>query len=1502
MGSRQSGRPGRPPDLESPDGVVKEISSAAVLFRTCNEDGRALLQALFPIDCCFLAAQRHGGCHTDVLLAVDAVMGKRKNCAGRGRGAGGVGSKGGRFENPPVSLMKTWLASGHLHCFDAALQQSEAGYFQQFSVDLLTAACTATASAREPSARALHYVLTKLSLDPNESLSEKETVISFLAKSGDTEKLRVALQCGADPNFVKLGSGGNTALHSLCEDITQCCPKRTTADQCEKLVRDVSLCIELLCAHGADLNRLNYHNLMPLESLVEACVQDVRECQALKEARAGFVSVCDDDRITLQAGCSCLLQLSDNHTVVAKEVFATCLRHGARWPRPPHAVGLHDLLGSGYGWLVSELVEQSEGGCLPTNTDSMRRLLQLAVSVAEADVVHVIASHGCMSNQHQSQQAVALDEKEPEVHSSVADHSSSAQDPNQSRKREESEDLLMRAVQRGSVEILRALNSAGIPIADAGKEVLFEAALLLDRSVFTFLIESCRWKPDDVRNALKLNSALLVLAHASCALPLRWNSNTLWSMANLRWAQNSRQRFENTVSFLDEARKVFQEVNLEEQKEESVVADFLDNRFKLGDVTISEATTMMEYDRLSNTTVIEKFEHLALHIHAFLVMRRLIPGHCMFAAFAQVIGAQFFDHLREFSTSTTMPDSADRRMPDQRTLFGCYELLMLLVRTCNAYPQAACFALRLLDCEFWRGVALTVHFSLLADSQDLALQPVLAWLASNLIPAATTEHDIATVTSLFATLVTMVIALREADAELLLKPVVSSMIPSTKLDGVFYAAFSQIDVPIWEDSAADARSKSKDATHYPGNVTDHTLALVTRLLTRCGLALPKLASSALHLLLDQNLVEVVCAMVQCGEEAGLSLSDHVSLLTKAVQKCDASTVRSLLQAGCAAQWRHSLVDPDPDLDGTRISSSPGGSAEACHAEDEMTELPTLAALRNDADMLTVLAEAGIVAEQAGTMYAAAAHCDGRALEVLLQTHHCPTDVVIRALQLHCSLTLMQACLCQANHAEHNHVLMESAQKSFNASLPLLHDASPSAVPAQSETNRHIMIRKLGVKIAEASSEKTYQDLMHCNIPSLSGRALSAVHLHGLLVLERLGDQRCGRYFSAIIDCMSQEGSAVNQLDSLDTDADTEDRSPESARTVQGDAASAIYDVILHLIQVSMERDVNGQPLFLRLVLLAKQISALLPRLVVQCTPSFPDLESDVSIVPIFDWLSDINLPVCQSSAEWTYLMADLFVALIAKTKEAGSALSTQLQVAAERIVGTDCIRKHSVIQVVLDEILTHCHSIFFWDSKHGGHHASIQFNDSALAAMVELLVCKGLTMPTVSIDSAKSLLQRKYFLFLGTLISSGSVDPWQGIDEPKSLLWCVTVGVLEEDVYRASGLLQLIARLLAVPGVTDGRSVENRQTVMWRLVVERGEPIFVDALAEMNVLASVGRLVQCSSSPEQQHTSSVHPECSSLVTNCRGRQSPTASCTRLSQQAVGCVLGNCWRGTASPCF
>ena len=299
---------------------------------------------------------------------------------------------------------------------------------------------------------------------------------------------------------------------------------------------------------------------------------------------------------------------------------------------------------------------------------------------------------------------------------------------------------------------------------------------------------------------------------------------------------------------------------------------------------------------------------------------------------------------------------------------------------------------------------------------------------------------------------------------------------------------------------------------------------------------------------------------------------------------------------------------------------PNGQAVSLMAELVTTDLSTEAARRNDPGIIEALHKYGVTAHTSA-LYEAAKHVDGAALTCLLRLEKWKTSDVRNCLLLHSGFQLKEACAqskndsCQDDSQWNEGNLFALATDSFERAsklASLVQELEHGAKSAQPPNG----VRIVGHCIREAQDVAEFQQLLSTTIPSSRGQPISAVHLHGLLVMERLGSRSCEEYCSLI----------MQQLWAPD--------SPHSS--VQG--ALAAYDLILHYIDVVTGDNssccYSADHQFWTASSLPPLMEWLLPKL----SPGHC-----VTLLPVFQWLhSLIAGPLCKDKHKLLCTAAKMF--------------------------------------------------------------------------------------------------------------------------------------------------------------------------------------------------------------------------------------------------------------------
>ena len=529
---------------------------------------------------------------------------------------------------------------------------------------------------------------------------------------------------------------------------------------------------------------------------------------------------------------------------------------------------------------------------------------------------------------------------------------------------------------------------------------------------------------------------------------------------------------------------------------------------------------------------------------------------------------------------------------------------------------------------------------------------------------------------------------------------------------------------------------------------------------------------------------VVRTLIKHGVDPYVLDKEGQPLLAVAVEVNDADMVKFLLSHACAKDL---LQGTSACFDNPVDSRFP--------APKMMDDLVTEAARQNNPGVIEALYEYRITASTPSALFQAAEHVDGMALKCLLRLGKWKTPDMRNSLLLHSSLRLKEVCSmkkpktgsrCRTRsfarpHQRKEKDIIDLAAESFEDSLQYSdHDEEGRA---NDDDRSPCAISIAGHCIKEAKDTTEFQQLLSTALPSSSLKPLTAIHLHGLLVMERLGDSRSEDYFLTISEQLWSDSSSSASVE----------------------VGLACYDLILHYIITVSGSTTHGCSHSSRLYSASHQfqcatlVCALLQWLLPKLSPGHI-----ITVLPVFQWLhslvlgplkkkrrkilcfaakmfglSDIikGLPATKTSGELQQSVA-LFSEVAEKNGRGWSPIFVALELEARRLGGPHC--RH-LRPVRLDTPITpKCR-----DDCLQSDHSATKADKHWLVIMASTLLQLGMAMPDLPGDLVHGLLQPHFSELLDVLVSYG-LNVWVRAPSGPSdaPLLCSAVRCASEDTLR----------------------------------------------------------------------------------------------------------------------
>ena len=629
-------------------------------------------------------------------------------------------------------------------------------------------------------------------------------------------------------------------------------------------------------------------------------------------------------------------------------------------------------------------------------------------------------------------------------------------------------------------------------------------------------------------------------------------------------------------------------------------------------------------------------------------------------------------------------------------------------------------------------------------------------------------------------------------------------------------------------SSDDLRSKANQLderlVHESLPKRDELEAQMIMGLLHNGACLPRLGSGQLHALV-RHCSSVVKTLVKHGMDPYVLDEEGQPLLTLAVRLGDADLVDCLWTHGHTSYWKGSSIpncimgvpsqsaicetnprkhiigpqlkeiarEPSVHVSDRKTAAVGNAHKEAClacfstgkvllHKPLLMNDVVKKAVRENKPGVVKALYDYGAIASAPSTHFQITKGEAGSTLQCLLCLGKWKTSNVHRSLLLHSSLCLMEAYTLDQNlldkrpdvfMIQERDNLLAFATESFKQSL----DVRKRVEEARKRNRTSCKAETINIAgncITEAKDLAEFQKLLSTTIPSKL-KELSAIHLHGLLVMERLGDSRCELYFSTIYDQLWGQYDWSSFI-----------------RSANVAGALACYDFLLHHMQGALQRP---RCLYLYTprhhIRCAKKVGHLLQWLSTKLSPGHR-----ISVSPVLHWLISVAvLPLFKRRMEFLFIAGTIFgLSEMISTHELDSSVKRLSDLAVGRgkqwnilfvmlQLKTDLFIKQNLPSYNLETSLRMVQSF------------SLATTDTRMAAMASTLLNLGMTLPDLEGDHLFQYLLGQPQL-LQVCFSHG-LDIWQK-DSTGTPLVCRT---LAADLKLDSSRLDVLHIL--VGGITN---------------------------------------------------------------------------------------------------
>ena len=392
---------------------------------------------------------------------------------------------------------------------------------------------------------------------------------------------------------------------------------------------------------------------------------------------------------------------------------------------------------------------------------------------------------------------------------------------------------------------------------------------------------------------------------------------------------------------------------------------------------------------------------------------------------------------------------------------------------------------------------------------------------------------------------------------------------------------------------------------------------------------------------------------------------------------------------------------------------------------------------------------------------AAEHVDGAALRCLVRLdsslnsgNSVNTSAAHNSLLLHSSLRLKEAFLPTPSYL-HVRAWGDDAQWTEDS---LLKAAEESFVQAsklacvqenkEHHTDSSNTIDIAGLRINEATDIAEYQRLVLTTLPSSSRKKVSAVHLHALLIMERLGDSRWKEYFSMICE----------QLWS------------KSFHSPSVEGGLACYGLFLHYISAEefaselgdsshATRPFNAD----HWLQCAKSIAFLLQWLLPKLSPGHC-----ITVLPLFQWLYRLVTGPLKEKQNVLNIVGLVFrYLLVTAAARSEDEIRKAVWLFAD-LAEKEGVGKNLLIVVLQSEakreylVGGRCIGSLFTEriDKHGKEATSERERKHRWTLMVSTLLDLGMVFPALPADLLRRILPREYLSGVMEVLVSHGLDIW----------------------------------------------------------------------------------------------------------------------------------------------
>ena len=497
-----------------------------------------------------------------------------------------------KFVNPPMEVMRDWLAQrdGGLPHFRKAIEVSTREHWERHGDELLSRVAFYNL---EEMLRVLLQVV-----QPRDASVRERVFWHCTQELPRTSCLRMLLEAGIAINLdqdIGFGSGAVTA-YVMRLQVNKWLEPSEFQDA-----------VQLLCQYGADINKKDPCGHTALEVLCDrhqwSMVTSLRERLSKRPSRGTPYPSSSADSLDrdLERHVLCLLRNGAHLPNISPELLHLMLRAGGR-----------------YSWMLKALIEHGVDPC--TLNAEGRPLLAVAVEIGDQDMLEFLLSRCCGDHWN-----ALCGLKEESDRNDGTEKEDSRAKPESSASCNTTW-LLSMAANKADDSILRVLHQAGYWSNDSS--FLYNAAVTLNREVLQFVIDNGCWTPEEVAEALKLQSAVHLFTELLLSRLIGLPDSIGQASVDKVLSQLQKTTFEEVRTLkaaylLDTARELFQaatETGIRKSSKASSPVLEPSTRSHFGDhqeEPLREANTTCEFSRLCEQKIrCGEGELNGSHVHA----------------------------------------------------------------------------------------------------------------------------------------------------------------------------------------------------------------------------------------------------------------------------------------------------------------------------------------------------------------------------------------------------------------------------------------------------------------------------------------------------------------------------------------------------------------------------------------------------------------------------------------------------------------------------------------------------------------------------------------------------------------------------------------------------------------------------------------------------------------------------------------------------------------------